>query len=100
MNLRLSVTKHNVATVVHVEGRLARAGIRLLEELVHDSAGAVSLDLSNLMSADDAGIAALRTLKGRGVRLTGVSPYIGLLLAEDLGRVKRPTPRHRRPRTR
>jgi anti-anti-sigma regulatory factor len=94
------VTKHKVATVVHVEGRLATAGVRLLEELVQDSAGAVSLDLSNLMSADDAGIAVLRTLKGRGVRLTSVSPYIGLLLAEDRGRVKRPPPRHRRPRTR
>ena len=100
MNLRLSVTKRNVATVVHVEGRLATAGVRLLEELVQDSAGAVSLDLSNLMSADDAGIAALRTFKGRGVRLTGVSPYIELLLADDRGRAKRTAPRHRRPRTR
>jgi hypothetical protein len=70
--------------------------------LVDEGVGAISLDLSNLMSADDAGIVALRTLKGRGVRLTGASPYIGLLLAEDSygGDARGTVHRKRRPRTR
>jgi hypothetical protein len=57
-----------------------------LERAVTGATGAVILDLTNLLSADDAGVAALRLLSRRGVRLRGTSPYVALLLREDRSR--------------
>ena len=83
MNLRLTVSVEDNATVVHVDGRLAVHGVRDLDRTVARASGTVILDLTNLLSADDAGVAALRLLTGRGVRLRGASPYVALLLRED-----------------
>jgi hypothetical protein len=66
--------------VVRVEGWLDAAGAAELERVVAGLAGRVSLHLSGLKSADDAGLVALRGMWGRGVRLTGLSPYLRLLL--------------------
>jgi anti-anti-sigma regulatory factor len=88
MDLRLSVSREDGATVVHVDGRLAVHGVRDLESTVSGAAGPVVLDLSNLLSADDAGVAALRLMVERGVQLRETSPYVSLLLRAD-------PPRHR-----
>jgi hypothetical protein len=37
-------------------------------------------DLSELKSADDLGVVVLAQLRGRGVELVGVSPYLEMLL--------------------
>ena len=68
---------------MHVDGRLTAAGLEELERLVGGVAGPVVMDLSNLLSVDDAGGAALRTLAGQGTRLVGASPYIALLLQDE-----------------
>jgi anti-anti-sigma regulatory factor len=83
MDLRLSVDREDEATVVHVDGRLAVQGVRDLEDTVGSAAAPVVLDLSNLLSADDAGVAEIRLLIERGIRLRGVSPYMALLLRKD-----------------
>jgi hypothetical protein len=83
MDLRLNVNREDDATVVHVDGRLSVRGVGDLDSTVTREPGTVIVDLTNLLSADDAGIAALRLLTERGVRLRGASPYIALLLGED-----------------
>jgi len=83
MDLRLTVNREAGSTVVHVDGRLAVRGVDDLERAVTGATGGVILDLTNLLSADDAGIAALRLLTRRGVHLRGASPYMALLLRED-----------------
>ena len=80
MDLRLTVNREGGSTVVHVDGRLAVRGVDDLERAVTDATGTVILDLTNLLSADDAGVAALRLLRQRGVQLKGASPYVMLLL--------------------
>jgi len=80
MDLRLSVSREDEATVVHVDGRLAVQGVHDLQNTVGRVVGPVVLDLSHLLSADDAGVVALRLLSGRGVQLRGTSPYFSLLL--------------------
>ena len=100
MDLRVSVDRKGKTAVVHVDGRLAVCGVDDLDRAVRHAVGPVIVDLSNLWSADDAGVAALRLLMGRRVRLRGVSPYIALLLArEPYGHVgvARPGPRRLRP---
>ena len=83
MDLRLRVSHEDDATVVLVDGRLAVAGVPELDQAVAGATGAVILDLTNLLSADEAGVVALRLLAERGVRLRAASPYVTLLLAED-----------------
>jgi hypothetical protein len=90
MDLRLSTNREDEATVVHVDGRLAVHGVSDLQDTIGSAAGLVVLDLSNLLSADDAGVAVLRLLMGRGIKLRGTSPYVSLLLDGDLPRDRKP----------
>ena len=89
------------STIVKVDGRLTVANLHDLEQLVGTVDGPALIDLSNLVSADDAGIATLRSLAGRGARLVGVTPYVALLLADE-GALPQPPlkTRSRRPRNR
>ncbi|MGH7388918.1 MAG: hypothetical protein ACREM3_05600 [Candidatus Rokuibacteriota bacterium] len=83
MDMRVTVTVRDTGPVVHADGRLSGLSVGELESVVGMMDGPVTLDLTNLLSADDAGVAALRTLSGRGVQLVGVSPYMSLLLEVD-----------------
>ncbi len=90
MELRLSVTERGGSAAIQVDGRLTASGLSDLERLVRGLEGPIVIDLSNLLSADDAGVAGLRNLAGRGVRLIGASPYVSLLLGHDRGPVSPP----------
>jgi hypothetical protein len=83
MELRLSVTERAGSTTVQVDGRLTASGLSELERLVRGLEGPIVVDLSNLLSADDVGVAELRNLAGRGMKLIGASPYVSLLLGHD-----------------
>lgn len=99
MSIRLTLTGKDGWTVVHVDGWLTARELADLESTVRSVSGAVVLDLSNLLSADDAGVAALRALAGEGVQLSGVTPYMSLLLdAEPEPRASPPKGRGRRTR--
>jgi hypothetical protein len=82
MNLRITMQSKGSKSrvVVRVEGWLDAAGAGELEGVVASLAGHVTLQLSGLKSADEAGLASLRRLWGRGVPLTGASPYLRLRL--------------------
>ena len=66
--------------VVRLEGWLAGDGVAELERIVSGGTGPLRIDLSELRSADAAGLAALRALHAAGALLVGASPYIKLLL--------------------
>ena len=80
MEMRLTVRMHDTGPVIYADGRLDRLAVAELEGVIRMTSRPVTLDLTNLLSADDAGVAALRDLSGKDVRLVGVSPYIALLL--------------------
>ena len=85
MALRVTVATTDDATTVQVDGRLSARDVGELGRVVRGVEGRVILDLSNLQSADDTGVATLRTLAGQGAQLVGASPYIALLLhGEDM----------------
>jgi anti-anti-sigma regulatory factor len=95
VDLRLTVEQGERSAVIHVDGRLAANNLTDLEPLVMAARGEVVIDLSHLVSADDAGVATLRALAGRGIRLVGASPYVALLLDDE-----RPLPPARGRRSR
>ena len=90
MALRVTVATKDDATTVYVDGRLSARDVGELGRVVRGVEGLVVLDLSNLQSADDTGVATLRTLAGQGARLVGTSPYIALLLHGDGMRTSSP----------
>ena len=90
MALRVTVATTDEATTVQVDGRLSARDVGELGRVVRGVEGRVILDLSNLQSADDTGVATLRTLAGQGAQLVGTSPYIALLLHGEGGRSSAP----------
>lgn len=77
-----------------VDGRLDGEAVAELERVVAELSGPVVLDLTNLRSADEAGLGGLRALLARAVAVTGASPYFRLLLAqEDAGNAREPPSR-------
>jgi anti-anti-sigma regulatory factor len=83
MDLRLTVTRAETSTVVRVDGRLSVQGVREFERLAQTIDGPMVLDLTHLVSADDAGVTLLRTFAGQGAQLIGTTPYMQLLLESD-----------------
>jgi hypothetical protein len=72
--------------VVYLAGRISVSEVVQLETLRAGPGEPLLLDLSQVISADDAGIATLRTLRRQGAQLRAASPYLRLLIeAEDLG---------------
>ena len=97
MTLRLTATSTEHGTVVQVDGLLAGDGVAELEWVLQRAGRPAVLDLANLTSADDVGLATLRRLRAEGSRLVGVSPYVALLLAEGVkGAGSEPRDRGRR----
>jgi hypothetical protein len=78
--LRVITTTEGQREVVHLAGRICVADVMQLEALHPEDRGALCLDLSQVLSADDAGVATLRSLRRQGAVLRDPSPYLRLLL--------------------
>ncbi len=84
MTLYIACESDAGVRVVRLEGWLEGEAIAELAQVVSAGSGPLRLDLSELRSADAAGLDALRVLRAAGASLVGASPYIRLLL----GRMK------------
>ena len=84
VDVRIESRVEGPVTVVTIAGQLAKGTVRELHDLCRSIEGDMALELSDLSLADAEGLEALRELEGRGIELRGVSPFIRLLLADDL----------------
>jgi len=83
--------------VVRLAGKLSGAQVPELLEACGESGG-LQLDLSDLVSADVAGLEALQRIRAAGASLTGVPGYIQLKLDSPGGRfAQTPPAKSRRP---
>ncbi len=80
MAIRITMEVDDRQTVLKVDGRLKAADVEELARAYQSVQGATALDLSELQSADQNGVAILRELLALGVGLRKASPYIELLL--------------------
>ena len=80
MECRLDVSPDGGGSVVRIHGRLAGAAIPELERVCRNASAPLVLDVTHLMNADDCGVAIIRRLVVDGARVTGMSPYLALLL--------------------
>ena len=79
MEFRIDVVSDGPETVVHIAGRLSGLAIGQLREACEQIEGAVVLDLSNILFADDEAIDFIRQLKENGAEVRKASPFIRLL---------------------
>ena len=80
MNVRIITTNDREQTVLKVAGRLKSAYVSELDKEIRSIDGPFVLDLSELLSADEAGIERLRDLESGRAELHGTSNYVQLLL--------------------
>jgi hypothetical protein len=66
--------------VLRLEGWLEGESVAELERVINGGSGPLRLDLTELRSADPAGVDALRVLSAAGASIVGATPYIRLLL--------------------
>lgn len=78
--IRISEIKHPCGTVLKLDGHLKAADTAELMQACQLAPCAKVLDLSDLQSANGAGLATLRELISRGIQIRHASPYIELLL--------------------
>jgi len=93
MAVRITSQQGERRFVVHVHGSLdATAAALLHAEAGRAPPGTLVLDLSGLLTLDEAGSAALRALVATGARIEGASPYVKLLLGSGTGTAPRRGP--------
>ena len=80
MQLRIDITLEGPRTLVKVAGHLSGGASDRLTEACERIEGAFTLDLTELLSADDPGSRTLLQLQERGAELRGASPFVQLLL--------------------
>ncbi len=79
---RITASAGETGTVLQLHGRLLSDGIRELERVCRDLEWPLTLDLRELRSTDDSGLAAIRELVARGAELLDVPRYIAILLEQ------------------
>lgn len=79
LTLRITPVPSDDPGTLRLEGRLRAEEVPELERSAE--AGVRALDLEDLVSADEEGLAALRRLRDRGVEIRNPSRYLAMLLA-------------------
>jgi ABC-type transporter Mla MlaB component len=83
MQFKAEVVDDGIRRTLMLAGRLEREQASELVLLYERTQGANRLDLTDLMSADVAGLDTLRTLRSRGAGLIGITPYLALQLEAE-----------------
>jgi anti-anti-sigma regulatory factor len=78
--LRIEIADDGPTPVVRVAGRLSGDAVDQVARASDRIGGSLVLDLSEVLSADDAGISLLRALRTGGAEVRGLSPYLEMLL--------------------
>ena len=78
MTLRITPVPSDDQEILRLEGRLRADEVPVLERSAEH--GVRALDLTDLMSADEEGLAAIRRLRDRGVEIKNPSHYHAMLL--------------------
>jgi ABC-type transporter Mla MlaB component len=79
VTLRITPNPNDHPGTLRLEGRLRSEEVPELERSTES--GIRVLDLEDLVSADEQGLAALRRLRARGLEIRNASHYLAMLLA-------------------
>jgi len=82
VTLRVVIDDVSAVRVVALHGRLDLESLAAFAEIAADLSVGMRCDLTNLKSADHAGMDLLARLCDHGVDVVGASPYIAMCLAD------------------
>jgi hypothetical protein len=85
MTLRIEHAASAGPATIELHGRLSAAEVAEFERTVAEAGLPLRIEMGQLVGADAEGLQSLRRQRGRGARLSGASPYIGLLLEGSAG---------------
>lgn len=85
MVIRIDTLREGPEVVLRVAGSLAGSDVAVLQDSVASQRLPKRIDLSEVEFVDEQGACALLGLEERGVVLTGVEPYVELLLRASSG---------------
>jgi anti-anti-sigma regulatory factor len=80
--VRIDIVCEADTTIVRVGGRLSGESVEELMKHCRSIRPDFVLDLSELRSADDAGVIAIQSLVRGGARVRGDSPFIRMLVSD------------------
>jgi len=89
VQFRADIEEVGKTRTIRIAGRLGRVEADELTRLCTSPPHTLRLDLTDLLSADDAGLETLATLAEHGTELVGASPYIKLRLARAREQIRR-----------
>ena len=99
MDCWIGIVQETGRCVVRVAGRLSVAQVPELFEACARGGGLLELDLTDLVSAEAAGLEALQRVRAAGATLVGVPVYLQMKLDSPSGAPASPLPpKGRRPR--
>jgi len=79
-DLRIDINKQESVVVLELSGRLAGSTVTQLKEVCEPIEDMFVLELSKLKFADDTGVDVIRMLCDKGVKISGASSFIKLLI--------------------
>ena len=82
MDLRITEAKAGPLTIISIQGELSGDGVAELERICRQAGEPLQLELSEMRRTDKCGRRLLRRLAIEGVQLSGLSPYMKLLLEQ------------------
>ena len=82
MAVRITTRHEADRQIIRIDGRLTAEGVSALEKVVDTAVASVWIELHDLRSADECGLAAIRRLQATGARLVDVPPYLQLLIEQ------------------
>jgi anti-anti-sigma regulatory factor len=80
MDIRIDIETRGPVDVVRVSGRLDVSSIKQLTNVCELMKGDFEVDLSNLVFADDAAVEVIRSLREKGIDISGASSFIKFLI--------------------
>ena len=82
MAIRIDIASNGTETLLRLAGSLRAPEADQLKQVSEPITGPLALDLSELLSAEGAGIDVIRSLVRKGAETRGATPYIRMLLAD------------------
>ena len=80
MDIRIDIETRGLVDAVIVSGRLDVSSIKQLTNVCELMKGDFEVDLSNLVFADDAAVEVIRSLREKGIDISGASSFIKFLI--------------------
>lgn len=84
MDYKIDKIKESNTTVVMLSGVLSAKSAHEIDCICKETIGNIRVDVSNVTGYESEGVRFLEEISKKGVALNGVSPFLSLLISEQI----------------